>query len=431
MKRERSLISKEEASKRILSDNSGAMIATRGIARAIQKVPPHPEYSGTKPLVLIVGGYVRDTLLGLHPKDVDLQVYGLTPYDLEILLQHLFPDKIKIVGKAYEIIKVELDSEEELDVSMARGGPSLGKEAFSFGDPKCSPEIAALERDFSFNSVAADPLSGEIFDWHGGIKDLASCVSRITDQSIFRSSPVRVYRGLQFASRLSCLPDESSLFLMREMIHTGKLQGLHPKVLREEWYKLLVKGKAPSLGLSLAIELGLFNKEYPEISHYIQKVEQQTPRLCKTLDSISLKKSLLLIEENKRLAFILAIIILHLSASKEDHTIKNIFLESLKKIAIPQNQMSGIFGLLDRSIDYHSFQKEILQLREEESKLLNKNITTKKKIPGIRMTPILKNIELHEIQEKIRVKEELFTESIYPFYRNEFLVFWDYLSNLS
>jgi tRNA nucleotidyltransferase/poly(A) polymerase len=415
----KNLLAPEACSKKILSDNSVAMVASRGIARAVEKIPPHPEYPYNPPLVLIVGGYVRDILLGLHPKDIDLQVYGITPYDLEVLMQHLFPGKIKMVGKAYEIIKVDIGEDAELDVAMARGGPSSEKEAFSFGDPSCTPREAALERDFSFNSVAADPLSGAVFDWHGGIKDLSDGVARISDQNIFRSSPIRVYRGLQFASRLGCLPDESSLFLMREMIHTGVLYDLHPRVLREEWYKLLVKGRYPSIGLSLAKDLGLFKKEYPGISTLLED-EDRFNNLCSFLDDIRNKKSVLLVEDHKRLAFVFAVILLFFP----DTDLKNMTADFFRKIALPANQVSGIFGMLHWKDHFSSLEQEIKELTAKEEKLLAVEHTApRRKLPGIKAAPVLQNREVLEIQQKKKEFEHSFQKQISPFLKNEFIIF--------
>jgi tRNA nucleotidyltransferase (CCA-adding enzyme) len=416
-----------ECSKRILSDNSVAMVASRGIARAVQKIPPHPECPENPPLVLIVGGYVRDILLGLHPKDIDLQVYGITPYDLELLMQHLFPGKIKIVGKAYEIIKVDIGEDAELDVAMARGGSSRGKEPFSYGDPSCSPRDAPLEKDFTFNSIAADPLSGSVFDWQGGIKDLSDDVTRITDQNIFRSNPVRVYRGLQFASRFGCLPDESSSFLMREMIHTGMLCDLHPRVLREEWYKLLVKGRQPSRGLSLARALGLFKKEYPSI-HQILEENDRFNTLCQFLDALQKRKSILLVEEYKRLAFFLAAMLLLFPETDSEVIASDFF----KKIGLPQHQISGISGMLYWRAHFPTLEKELGELAAIEKNLLSSTHTApKRKLPGIKAAPVLQNRELLEVQEKKSQLEHSFLKDISPFLKNEFMIFQELKSDCS
>jgi tRNA nucleotidyltransferase/poly(A) polymerase len=415
------LLSLKECSKRILSDKSPAMIASRGIARAVEKIPPHPDYEANPPLVLIVGGYVRDTLLGLHPKDIDLQVYGVTPYDLEMLLSHLFPNKIKRVGKAYEIIKIDIGEDAELDVAMARGGPSSGKEGFEFGDPSCTPRDGALERDFTFNSLAGDPLSGEIFDWYGGVHDLSEKISRITDQNIFRSSPVRVYRGIQFASRLGCLPDESSSFLMREMIYTGALLELHPRVLRDEWYKLLVKGKTPSKGLILARELGLLRREYPELGMMLED-ENRFLKICPFLDQIQNRKSILLVEDHKRLAFVFASILLFFP----ENQVKALSDVLFKKIALPQNQVSGISGLLKWKNSYTNLEREINELKNREEKLLSTSLKKpSRKLPGIKTAPVIHNRELLEVQQKIQELELSFIKDISPFLKNEFMIFRD------
>jgi tRNA nucleotidyltransferase (CCA-adding enzyme) len=178
-------ISPKEFKKKIKEDTSPAMKAAKDIALVIKSLPPLPDAPDVPPLAYVVGGYVRDTLLGKTPKDVDVQVYGVLPNDLEVVINSLFPGNVQKVGKSFEILKVQVFDGTEIDVSISRPMPAAGQERFECGDPLVSPRLGGKLRDFTFNNFAADPLTGEFFDWFGGRDDLEKGIIRImTDEAI-------------------------------------------------------------------------------------------------------------------------------------------------------------------------------------------------------------------------------------------------------
>ena len=104
---------------------------------------------------LVVGGWVRDRLLGRPGKDVDLEVYGLPAPRLKPLLDSL--GSVNTVGESFTVYKV-LD----VDVSLPRRESKIGRGHRAFevsGDPDMAPEDAARRRDFTVNAIAWDPLS--------------------------------------------------------------------------------------------------------------------------------------------------------------------------------------------------------------------------------------------------------------------------------
>ncbi|MBO6067432.1 MAG: hypothetical protein J6P80_04685, partial [Kiritimatiellae bacterium] len=111
---------------------------------------------------LLVGGCVRDGLLGLEAKDIDLEVFGLVCEDV----LKLFPGA-DTVGKSFGVIKLG-----NVDVAFPRRETKLGQghKAFAIAsDPHLTLAEAAARRDFTVNAIYQDPLTGEYLDPYGGI----------------------------------------------------------------------------------------------------------------------------------------------------------------------------------------------------------------------------------------------------------------------
>lgn len=212
---------------------------------------------------LIVGGSVRDYFFGKIAKDFDIEVYGLLPEDLETMLRTV--GKTSEVGKSFGIIKVFADNGIDIDVSIPRRDSKVseGHKGFAVNiDPHMSIEEAAKRRDFTFNTLAADPLTGEIFDSYGGIEDIRNKTLKVTDPELFRDDPLRVLRGLQFIGRFGLNVEENSKRIMSEM--APYLMELPKERILEEWKKLLLKSEKPSRALMAGIELGVWEQLHPE-----------------------------------------------------------------------------------------------------------------------------------------------------------------------
>lgn len=252
--------------------------AANALANKLRSMPVDPEYPNTEPRALLVGGFVRDAMLGLHPKDADLEVYGISAGRLEQFLNQLFPKRVNVVGKAFGVYKINIGKGIDFDISIPRRESKTGKGHKGFtvkGDPSMTIKEAARRRDFTMNALAADPLSGEVFDEFGGLDDLRSGTLRVTDPERFQDDPLRVYRALQFAARLDLKADPESLKLMREMVDRGDLDELAKERVTEEMHKLLMKAERPSVGFELARELGIIEKYYPELHALIDLPQEE------------------------------------------------------------------------------------------------------------------------------------------------------------
>ena len=126
-------------------------------------------------LALLVGGCVRDDLMGNEPKDWDLEVYGLAPERLREILDSF--GSVNAVGEAFTVYKLGHD----LDVSIPRRERKSGRGHRAFvieGDPAMSVADATRRRDFTINAILRDPLTGELIDPFGGQQDIAARVMR-------------------------------------------------------------------------------------------------------------------------------------------------------------------------------------------------------------------------------------------------------------
>src|SRR5471030_3515661 len=151
----------------------------------------------------LVGGCVRDWLLGLEPKDFDIEVPGV---DFETLHRALAPfGATDVVGRSFGVIKVRSRaSGDEYDFSLPRRESKTGAGHRGFAvqpDPSLSDADAAARRDFTVNAIACDPFTGELIDPFNGQRDLANRVLRHTGPS-FGEDPLWVLRAFQLAARL-------------------------------------------------------------------------------------------------------------------------------------------------------------------------------------------------------------------------------------
>jgi tRNA nucleotidyltransferase (CCA-adding enzyme) len=216
---------------------------------------------------LLVGGCVRDALMGRVPKDIDIECYGLEPRALEKALRSKF--EINTVGRSFGVFKIK---DAAIDVALPRRESKHGTGHTGFvveGDPFMSIAEAGARRDFTVNAIYWDPVTGELLDPHGGIRDLESKVLRHTSPA-FAEDPLRVLRAMQFLARFEFTAAPETVALCSRI----DPENLPAERLFDEWQKLVVKGVKPSLGLAFLRECG-WVRHYPELEALIG-VEQDS-----------------------------------------------------------------------------------------------------------------------------------------------------------
>ncbi len=220
---------------------------------------------------LLVGGSIRDFIMGKISKDFDLEIYGLEPEKIKEILQQT--NKISEVGQ-FGILKIYSENNIDIDISIPRADSKTDSENNGFevkSNPYMSIQNAAKRRDFTMNSLAADPLTGEVYDYFDGIEDIKNRILRVTDEERFKDDPLRSLRAIQFIGRFGLEVDKKSIPIIEEMIPL--IKDLPKERIAEEWKKLLLKSDKPSLGLSAGMMLGMFEKLHSEFID-LRKTEQ-------------------------------------------------------------------------------------------------------------------------------------------------------------
>jgi tRNA nucleotidyltransferase (CCA-adding enzyme) len=205
---------------------------------------------------LVVGGWVRDRLLGRESKDIDIEVFEVKADRLRALLEAI--GRVETVGESFQVYKLG-----DIDVSLPRRESKSGHGHRGFdvtGDPSMTIGEAARRRDFTINAIAWDPLDDEYLDPFDGRWDLSRRILRVVDPGTFPDDSLRVLRAVQFAARFGFELDGQA----RALCRTIPLDDLPPERIWGEIDKLLFAPR-PSIGFALALELGAVEKLFPEL----------------------------------------------------------------------------------------------------------------------------------------------------------------------
>ena len=207
--------------------------------------------------VYLVGGAVRDALLGLSGSDRDWLVVGSTPEEMASL-------GYQPVGKDFPVF-LHPDTREEYALARTERKTARGYKGFAvYAAPDVTLEEDLARRDLTINAIAQDPLTDEMFDPYGGRQDLANKVLRHVTEA-FREDPVRILRIARFSARFpefSVAPE--TLSLMREMVNEGEVDAL---ISERVWQEIAsgLMGKQPSRMLQVLRACGALQRLLPEV----------------------------------------------------------------------------------------------------------------------------------------------------------------------
>ena len=206
----------------------------------------------------LVGGCVRDLMLGFQPRDLDIEVLGLPPGQVHALLADRF--SVQFVGNVFQVFKLQgLPIDLSIPFRVLTDDTSLPG-LLRQADPGMPIDEALGRRDFTINAMAWDPDSLELRDPFNGRGDLDSRILRHSS-SRFAEDPLRVLRGMQLSARFELTVAPETVDLCR----TLSQEGLPRERLWEEWKKLLLQGRKPSLGLQFLRHCGWL-RFYPELA---------------------------------------------------------------------------------------------------------------------------------------------------------------------
>jgi tRNA nucleotidyltransferase (CCA-adding enzyme) len=220
----------------------------------------------------LVGGAVRDELLGLESKDADFVIPGV---DYEGLRRALEPhgkvEDFEVAGRRVGARLYPRDREVRtaapagIEFAPPRAERSTGPGRHDFeivADPSLSVEDDMARRDFTVNAIARRLDTGELVDPFGGEEDLRDGILRAVGPRSFAEDPLRIVRGLRLASQLNLTPDEATLHQMRDEADNVRL--VSGERLGDELAKLLL-GPHPDHALRLARASGVLGVVLPEL----------------------------------------------------------------------------------------------------------------------------------------------------------------------
>jgi len=215
-----------------------------------------------------VGGFVRDAVLHRDNKDIDIEIHGLIPEQLEAILDSL--GERTVMGASFGVYGLKHYG---LDIAMPRSETKNGRGHRDFTicvDPFLGTEKAARRRDFTINAMMQDVLTGEIIDHFGGLDDLRNGVIRHVNDASFVEDPLRVLRAAQFAARFrfSVAPDTAALCSQMDLTELARER------IMEELCKALLKAEKPSIFFDTLAGMHQLHDWFPEIEALIG-VEQE------------------------------------------------------------------------------------------------------------------------------------------------------------
>ncbi|MDP3788349.1 MAG: hypothetical protein Q8Q60_03490 [Candidatus Chromulinivorax sp.] len=206
---------------------------------------------------LLVGGAVRDIFLNISVKDLDFEVYGLTLEQLQEILEQYGP--VSLQGKSFGVLRVHgLD----VDWSLPRKDSS-GRHPVVAYDPGMSYEQAFARRDLTINAMGIDMQAFELIDPFHGLQDLEDKILRAADLNFFGQDPLRLLRVMQFAGRFAMKVDEK----LSQLCRTMDISKVSHERIEQEFSKLFLQARKPSIGLQWLVEIGKFHELLPGIEN--------------------------------------------------------------------------------------------------------------------------------------------------------------------
>ncbi len=215
--------------------------------------------------VYVVGGYVRDMILGCAKNEgIDILI---THFTVEDIIDRLgYYGKVDQVGKSFGVIKFNTEGL-TYDIALPRKDHPRQtevrghKDFIISADPELPIEEDLKRRDFRCNSIAVRLSDGKVKDPLGGLEDIKEKMIRLSNPEAFPEDPLRVLRAARFASVLGFSIDPE----IYDMAKTIDLSGLSVERVNEEFFRILLESPHPSVGLEELFMLDALSQLFPEL----------------------------------------------------------------------------------------------------------------------------------------------------------------------
>lgn len=315
----------------------------------------------------LVGGAVRDIILGKDIKDIDIEVHKLSLDEFENILKKF--GTVRFVGKKFGVLRIDGIN---IDWSLPRKD-SKGRKPKVKIDPNLTIEKALLRRDLTMNAMAINLKNiinvkkidkKFIIDPFNGLQDIKNKQLRLVDKDLFLEDPLRLFRVMQFIARFEMFPDKELNDVCKSMSITDLASGkkISKERIFEELKKLFLKSKKPSLGLRWLKDIGRLKDIFPELFSLIavnqkEKYHQEGDAFEHTMQSIDVAADINLYENDDEKLNILFAVLCHdlgkpqttddnLSAKGYEQVSAKIAQKFLKKLTDNNLLISTVYKLI-------------------------------------------------------------------------------------
>lgn len=223
--------------------------------------------------LFLVGGSVRDHVLGKKPKDFDLATEAPPERIIDILSKDKrFKDKLDLTGEQFGVVRVRDPEGEEYEIATFREDIGEGRRPDEVKFTTIDEDVS--RRDLTINALFYDMDTKEIVDYVGGIKDAKEGVIRTVGRpkDRFREDKLRILRVVRFAGRLGAEIDSETTKAIKD---DPDLHEVSPERIRDEFVRGIASAKDPKHYLKMMQELELFDQVFPNLK--VSKTYLDTP----------------------------------------------------------------------------------------------------------------------------------------------------------
>ena len=311
----------------------------------------------------LVGGAVRDELLGYPYHEKDWVVVGATPDDM-------IDAGYQQVGKDFPVF-LHPDTKEEHALARTERKTAPGYTGFTVhATPNVTLEQDLLRRDLTINAIAKDE-NGELIDPYGGLKDVERNILRHVSPA-FSEDPVRILRVARFAARyhhLGFVVAEDTMQLMKDMVNAGEVDALVPERVWQETVKALGE-RSPSRYIEVLRDCGALAVIFPELDCLfgVPQPEEHHPEIDTGIHTLMVLQQACKLSEDTEVRFAALMHDLGKGTTPKEEWPKHInheargadiVLDVCKRIRIPNNYRD----LAERTARFHLHYHRALELK--------------------------------------------------------------------
>ena len=210
----------------------------------------------------VVGGAVRDVLLGKTPKDYDLATDAIPDKVIQIL-QRQGQLRLDLTGESFGVVRVKTPEGGEYEIATFREDIGKGRRPDSVKFTTIEDDVN--RRDLTINALFYDMDTNEVVDYVGGISDIENGVIKAVGNPTerFNEDPLRILRAVRFAGRMGSDLDPET---KQAILDDNTLSEVSPERIRDEFIKGISSAQSGAQFLKLTQELGLFDQIFPGLT---------------------------------------------------------------------------------------------------------------------------------------------------------------------